>query len=1615
MPLGAREVLVAIRARDVTSRVLREIGTNFGTLGDKANKSGRELFNTGAALTAVGVGMAGVGAAGLAFFNSSIDSFIEYSRQAAYTKTQVDELGVSVGDIADIGVRVANKIPVPFNEMQDALYDIFSSLDVGVKDAEMLLNVFAQGAVAGQTDVRTAARSTISVMNAYKLPFTDANRVMDIMFEMVRKGVGTYEDFNSSIGRAIPAAVSASQEFETLAGIMAFLTRQGLSTQMAATSAARAMELFTKPKVTKALHDIGVETVDAAGNFRQLNDIVMELATSEGWAQMGAADRKQMFKDIFGEGTIQARRFFDTAIPNFKDLNTLTDITTSSAGALSGAYDTMFAEPAMQAQLLANKYAILSVEIGEKLLPAKIRLMEAATKLIDWWNGLSDSTKNLTVKIAAGASAFLAIGGIVLTLVGGFMMLAGVVGGVGAAFGLLLGVPAIIAGIIAITVILIKNWDTITETANNVVDWFNNLSMAGKVLVGVIAAIAAAAVAMISPLLFVVAAGVLIAANWRTLVDWAGKVVDSYDDVVERIRDVWKWFTELSLAGKILIGVVAALVSPWILVAAAVVAAVRNFSTLVDAAKGVWEWFNNLHMVGKILIGVIAALVAPLTLIVAAGVAIAKNWSIVVEWANKVINAAKGVWEWFNNLNTIFRVIGVVIAGVILGLLAPVLALAASIAGLAFTIYKHWSTIKEVTISVWGAIVGAVDVAWQKFKAFWNWLTNIDLDVWGTIKDIAISTWNAVKDATASAAEAIMSVLTPVWSALQTGFDWFMEHFGHQFVEIWGTIVEEVSNVVGEFGETTGALWKYVQFAWDRIKPILLFLVSGWIIAIGLIVGFVKAVLIPVFDVIVSSASGAFKMLQDVLSMLWTGFKFYWDLIFGIVKTVMGVIKEVILTGVKIILSAWDRFGEFLWRPIKVVWDLISGIIKTNIKIISNFIQFFLNIFQGDWGEAWDNIKNMLGAAWDGIVTTVKASLRMFLLLFKDLPGAIIGFFGDAVKILGDAGSKIIMGLIHGASTASKMVMEFFINLGPKIVDLLIDAEQWLFDVGRAALEGLIEGAKSLWGTIKTLASDVFHAIVDGFKSLFGIGSSNSVLLEVGKSTIQGLWHGFQAAWDQAYDWLISLGEIVIDVFTGAPGWLLASGKSIIQGLWDGAQAIWDQLLEWHEGLGQLIIDVFTDAPGWLLDAGKDILQGLWDGIKLVAGYIVDYFQGETGMNKTIKRLFNNAIDWLLQAGKNVLQGLWNGIKIVAGYIVDYFQGETGMNKTIKRLFNTAIDWLLQAGKNILQGLWNGIKNVWNFLVEWFRGDTGIQKTIRSYFNGAIDWLWGAGRNIIIGLKNGILNIVNGIKEWIGKRVDTIINAFKSFFGIHSPSTVMTDVGKNFMRGFMDGVVIAAKNIPKLISKIGMSTMDLLKYLGIDAFDFVGGLFGDLFGGGGKVVGSFQELGKQMAAAVGWTGTQWTALQKLWQAESGWNPSAYNKSSGASGIPQALPASKMGRSAQLSNTDVMSRAQAQISWGLNYIRDRYGTPSRAWQFWQSKSPHWYEKGAWKIAQNELAMLHKGEMVVPKKFADAIRTPDGSPAGRGANFNFYGDVSFGGDMHSATQDLDFWARTFLSGV
>jgi hypothetical protein len=102
-----------------------------------------------------------------------------------------------------------------------------------------------------------------------------------------------------------------------------------------------------------------------------------------------------------------------------------------------------------------------------------------------------------------------------------------------------------------------------------------------------------------------------------------------------------------------------------------------------------------------------------------------------------------------------------------------------------------------------------------------------------------------------------------------------------------------------------------------------------------------------------------------------------------------------------------------------------------------------------------------------------------------------------------------------------------------------------------------------------------------------------------------------------------------------------------------------------------------------------------------------------------------------------------------------------------------------------------------------------------------------------------------------------------------------------------------------------------------------------------QAASSPRQIAQAMLGSFGWSSSQFSCLDPLWEHESRWSVTAANPGSGAFGIPQALPGSRMASA----GPDWQTSAATQITWGLRYIRDTYGSPCAAWSHAQATG--WY--------------------------------------------------------------------------
>ncbi|HNV18265.1 MAG TPA: phage tail tape measure protein [Rectinema sp.] len=471
MGLSTRELYLIIRARDEASRVLTGLGTNIAKISSATIAARRAQA---AALSAAGAGMMAIGAATIGVLNNMGKANTDYAQSVATSFTQVEDKATdSMKGLSDLGLRTAQKFAVNFKEIQPAIYDIFSSVEDKGKNAAKILEGIAKAAVGGATDMETAGNSIIGVLNAWNLKAKDVGRVNDQMFQLVRKGRGTFQQFTAAMGKAIPSAKNAGQSIEEVSAMLMLLTRNGVTTAMAGTSAARAMDLLANPRFQVNMKSIGMSVYDSSGKMKAMSTVIEEMRQK--FKDLSPEKRANELKGLLGGAgnNIQARRFLNLALGETNhQYKQMLIYAKDAGGAADEAYKIMANTPQAKMQLLANEVEVFKVTFGEAVTSVKVFIAEALTPLLKAFNSLSPQMKQ-TIIIVTGVGAVLSIVvGAVLAAAGAIMLFEGLGVTIGAVFGAvawpILAVVAAVAALAAGGYLLYQNWDAVVAWWNGV-------------------------------------------------------------------------------------------------------------------------------------------------------------------------------------------------------------------------------------------------------------------------------------------------------------------------------------------------------------------------------------------------------------------------------------------------------------------------------------------------------------------------------------------------------------------------------------------------------------------------------------------------------------------------------------------------------------------------------------------------------------------------------------------------------------------------------------------------------------------------------------------------------------------------------------------------------------------------------------------------------------------------------------------------------------------------------------------------------------------------------------------------------------------------------------------
>lgn len=338
----------------------------------------------------------GIGISAATAFASAAKSSYDFEKEFQKNMLEVATISTQVeGSMTDFMNRVmtiTQEIPVKAPEAAKALYQIVSAGHDGA-DGMKVLEVSARSAIGGMTDTATAADAITTLINAYKLSASDAERVSDQLFTTARLGKTTFGELGQSIAQVAPIAASYGVEMDQVLAAVATLTKSGTPTAQAMTQ--------IRASIIGASKVLG----DGAFNTRTFQEGLAEIAARAGGSESKLRElipEVEAVNGVLGLTGIKAQ----DAAEHLKEMN-------DSAGSTEAAFKLMMNDVDKQMTLLSNNIQAVLRPMGQAILKEVSDVAKSVNEAFE--NGdAKEAMKTLGDLIVIVTGAFVGYKGAIL-------------------------------------------------------------------------------------------------------------------------------------------------------------------------------------------------------------------------------------------------------------------------------------------------------------------------------------------------------------------------------------------------------------------------------------------------------------------------------------------------------------------------------------------------------------------------------------------------------------------------------------------------------------------------------------------------------------------------------------------------------------------------------------------------------------------------------------------------------------------------------------------------------------------------------------------------------------------------------------------------------------------------------------------------------------------------------------------------------------------------------------------------------------------------------------------------------------------------------------------------
>jgi tape measure domain-containing protein len=793
-----------------------------------------------------------------------------------------------------------------------------------------------------------------------------------------------------------------------------------------------------------------------------------------------------------------------------------------------------------------------------------------------------------------------------------------------------------------------------------------------------------------------------------------------------------------------------------------------------------------------------------------------------------------------------------------------------------------WKILRVTTIAalgaLWKEVVTAFGRAWQSLTDSFN---QVRAAVGGALSQVG----RTVSGAFAGMQAAVVGTLTRLWGSI-TG--------------VLTGIGRSISGALTSIGRTISALMQ----PWIEVAKIVFTAITTIIIlALGAVKAVVTAswrfvfnnIIRPVWNQITGQFNRASAIVRGAWNAMWGAVKntarAAWNWVYGnVIAPVWARIRAAFNLGSVVLRAAWNVMWAVVKNTVRAAWNWVH----TTIVAVWNRIRATYNAgsaaLRAIWNAMWTAVKNTVRAAWNWVHNNVIAPVF----------GRIRGTFS--------AGSSSVRGTWSGLFTSVKNTARSGIDWAYSHINSVL---------GR--IKGAFNSAKGyiarVWGGVRSAVSGPINWVKDHVYNSPLVPVWNRVAGLVGAKRLQPFRAGgiTRAANDAIYG--------VRPNYT--PG---RDTHAIEVG---GGEAIMRP--EWTAAAGEAYVNAANQASrtGGIKRAREFIATVGLPGERFARGGIVGW----------LSRTFGGAINAVKNIASRVKDWALGGLRSAAGAALGPVRSAinarlhgTGVADTMRAVANKAIDLVLDKIKSSEDSAAaTGVGS--NRRMSW-KGGTFTERFVNTL--KAAEMRARAGFSIFQGGFRPATSYSGTSHQ--GDAVDlapitaAVVRALR-LSGVAA-----------WRRGPKQGFTphIHGVPLPGFGFAAGSGIWQAQNYLaggdGLGGRDYEARVpRPTAVSGGASVSGGVKSVAQQLLRLHGWE-AQFPSLDYIVNHESGWNVRARNPSSGAYGLGQALPASKM----RPFGADYLTSANTQLRWMMSYIGSRYGNPNNAAAFWRAH--HWYDKG-----------------------------------------------------------------------